>query len=193
MLCNAKNINEKGMIKMNNYELIYPDLEHKEEVLAMLEEIRVVDAGLRWQYSGMSSLEKYDNYEDWLKKVMQESTGQNLAPDRVPASTYIMINKDNNKVVGIVNIRHQLNEYLLNYAGHIGYSIRPSERQKGLGTLQLKLALEISKSLGIQKVLITCDTENEGSAKVIENCQGQLENIVPNGEFSTKRYWLNNN
>lgn len=190
MLCNAKNINEKGMIKMNNYELIYPDLEHKEEVLAMLEEIRVVDAGLRWQYSGMSSLEKYDNYEDWLKKVMQESTGQNLAPDRVPASTYIMINKDDDKVVGIVNIRHQLNDYLLNYGGHIGYSIRPSERQKGLGTLQLKLALEISKSLGIKKVLITCDTENEGSAKVIENCQGQLENIVSNGEYFTKRYWI---
>lgn len=190
MLYNAKNINEKGMITMNNYELIYPDLEHKEEVLAMLEEIRVADDGLRWQYSGMSSLEEYESYEDWVKKVMQESTGKNLAQNRVPASTYIMINKDNNKVVGIVNIRHQLNEYLLNYGGHIGYSVRPKERQKGLGTHQLKLALEKSKSLGIQKVLITCDTENEGSAKVIENCQGQLENIVPKDDFFTKRYWI---
>lgn len=182
------------MIKMNNYELVYPKVEHKEEMLAMLEEVQLVDAGTRWQYSGMSSLEEYSvsNYEKWVEKVMKESTGKDLEPDRVAASTYIMINKDNNKVVGIVNIRHELNEYLLNYGGHIGYSIRPSERQKGLGTLQLQLALEKTKNLGIDRVLITCDTENIGSAKTIEKCQGQLENIVPKKEYFTKRYWIHN-
>lgn len=177
---------------MNKFELVFPSIEYKEEILAMLEEIKKIDAGTIWQYSGMSSLEEYSDYEEWVDKVMKESTGEDLNPGRVAASTYVLVNKDNNRVVGIINIRHELNEYLLNYGGHIGYSIRPSERQKGLGTIQLQLALEKCKNLGIEKVLVTCDTENIGSAKTIEKCQGQLENIVPKESYFTKRYWIYN-
>lgn len=176
---------------MNEYELVFPTLEHKNEVLNMLEEVKITDADKRWQYAGMSSLEEL-TYEEWQTKVMKESTGKNLESGRVAASTYIMVNKNNERVVGIVNIRHELNDYLLNFGGHIGYSIRPLERQKGLGTIQLNLALEKAKDLGIKKVLVTCDTENIGSSKTIEKCHGKLENIVPKDKYFTKRYWIDN-
>ena len=89
-------------------------------------------------------------------------------------------------------MRHDLTEYLLNYGGHIGYSIRPSARLKGYGTEGLKLGLKEAKNLGISKVLITCNIKNMGSSKVIENCGGVLENIVtcPKGNV-IKRYWIN--
>lgn len=53
--------------------------------------------------------------------------------------------KSDNRILGIINIRHALNDYLLTYGGHIGYSIRPSERQKGYGKIQLLLALKNAK------------------------------------------------
>jgi predicted acetyltransferase len=177
---------------MNEYELISPRLEDKEELLKMIEEIKIVDEGKRWQYAGTSSLEKL-KYEEWLEKVTKESIGKELAPNRVPASTFILVRNSDNKVVGIINIRHELNDYLLNFGGHIGYSIRPSERRKGLGTLQLEKALKIAKELNISRVLLTCDSENIGSAKTIEKCQGKLENFITKADGSIlKRYWINN-
>ena len=176
---------------MNEYELISPRLEDKEELLKMIEEIKIVDEGKRWQYAGTSSLEKL-KYEEWLEKVTKESIGKELAPNRVSASTFILLRNSDNKVVGIINIRHEVNDYLLNFGGHIGYSIRPSERRKGLGTLQLEKALKVAKELNISRVLLTCDSENIGSAKTIEKCQGKLENSIttPDG-YILKRYWIN--
>ena len=77
-------------------------------------------------------------------------------------------------MVGAVNIRHKLNEYLLQYGGHIGDGIRPGERGKGYATRMIGLALEECKKLGIRKVLMVCDKENIGSAKSILKNGGSL-------------------
>ena len=109
----------------------------------------------------------------------------------VPGSTFFALDVDRNIFVGAVNIRHYLNENLLNYGGHIGDGIRPSERRKGFGTEMIRLALLEAKKLGIDKVLMTCDKNNIGSRKTITNNGGVLENEVrqPDGEI-LQRYWI---
>ncbi len=92
----------------------------------------------------------------------------------------------------MLNLRHYLNDYLEQFGGHIGYSVRKSERQKGYATEMLSLALGEAKKLGLSRVLVTCDRENTGSAKTILNNGGVLENEVfdPNDGTVTQRYWI---
>jgi len=107
----------------------------------------------------------------------------------VPSSIYFLMDED--KIIyGAIDIRHELNDYLLRYGGHIGYGIRPSQRRKGYASQMLTLALPIAKELGINKALITCDKSNVGSAKTIMNNGGILENEVINGDEITQRYWI---
>ena len=105
-------------------------------------------------------------------------------------NTYLAID-ETNKLVGMIDIRHKLNEYLLNYGGHIGYSVRKSERRKGYATEMLKLALEKCKELNIKRVLITCDKNNIASACTILKNGGEFENEIIDGHEVTQRYWIN--
>lgn len=110
---------------------------------------------------------------------------------RVPDSTFFALDTDRNIFVGAVNIRHYLTEELLFTGGHIGDGVRPSERRKGVATKMIGLALDECRKLGIDRVLITCDKDNIGSAKSIINNGGVLENEVVNedGELE-QRYWI---
>ena len=108
----------------------------------------------------------------------------------VPDSTFFCLDEERNILVGAVNIRHYLNDYLLMYGGHIGDGIRPSERRKGYGTAMIALALEECKKLGIEKALMVCDKTNAGSAKTILNNGGVLENeVIEEGKLK-QRYWI---
>lgn len=107
----------------------------------------------------------------------------------VPSSIYFLVDED--KIIyGAIDIRHDLNDYLSQYGGHIGYGVRPSQRRKGYASQMLTLALPIAKELGINNALITCDKNNTGSAKTIINNGGILENEVINGDEITQRYWI---
>jgi predicted acetyltransferase len=100
-----------------------------------------------------------------------------------------MINESNH-ILGVVHIRHRLNEYLLFRGGHIGYAIRPSERRKGYATKLLSLALMVCKTMHIEKVLVTCAKNNIGSAKTIIKNGGILYSEgIDNGELF-QRYWI---
>lgn len=98
-------------------------------------------------------------------------------------------------MVGICNIRHDLNqEFLQNIAGHIGYSIKPSERRKGYAREQLRLALLEAQKLGLSQVLVTAADWNIGSQKTILANGGVYENTYydkANNE-NMKRYWIDN-
>ena len=111
--------------------------------------------------------------------------------DKVPDSVFFLLDIDKNRLIGAVNIRHYLNDYLLKYAGHIGDGIRPSERNKGYGTKMIALALAECKKLSISKVLMVCDKDNVASAKTIINNGGVLENefVDENGRVE-QRYWI---
>ena len=85
-----------------------------------------------------------------------------------------------------------MNDDLKQYGGHIGYGIRFSEWNKGYGTLMLRLALEKAKALGITSALITCNDDNYGSAKVMENngfmLQDKIQNMINGKPITTRRY-----
>ena len=108
----------------------------------------------------------------------------------VPATTLFCLDEERNIFVGAVDIRHYLNEALLKTGGHIGDGVRPSERRKGIATKMIRLALDECKKLGIDRVLMTCDDTNTGSAKSIENNGGKLENKVEDGDKLVRRYWI---
>lgn len=172
--------------------LVFPTIEYEQQAKELIEETIKLDNENPDKWAGFSRLQEYDDYKEWLQVIINELDKNKLAPGRVTATTYFTVRKSDNRILGIINIRHELNDYLLNFGGHIGYSIRPTERRKGYGNKQLKLGLEKCLNLEIKKVLITCREANMGSAKTIESCNGKLENIVfhPNEEENFKRYWI---
>ena len=129
------------------------------------------------------------DYKTWLQRTYIIENKDTCPMPIVPAHTYFLV-QENKRIIGAVNIRHYLNDYLFNFGGHIGYGVRPSERKKGYASLMLSMALPIAKELGISKALITCDRNNAGSAKTIIKNGGVLENeVVEDGEV-TQRYWI---
>jgi predicted acetyltransferase len=94
--------------------------------------------------------------------------------------------------IGRVSLRHELNAQLREFGGHIGYEIRPSRRREGNGTLGLRLVLSEARELGLDRVMITCDTTNIGSRKIIAANGGVLEDIIQNDfrDVPTMRWWI---
>lgn len=130
------------------------------------------------------------SYESFLNITKAFAKGENLEQDLVPATRYFLVNEIG-RIIGVINIRHYLNEDLLRLGGHIGYSTRPSERGHGYAKKALSLALEKCRKMGLEKVLITCDRRNIASAKVIQGNGGTIENEIKeeNGNI-VQRYWI---
>lgn len=128
----------------------------------------------------------YDDFDYYLNNLETSEPKDGLVPD----STFFCLDEERNIIVGAVNIRHYLNDYLLAHGGHIGDGIRPSERRKGYATQMIQLALEECKILGINKVLMVCDKDNIASAKSIIKNGGILENEVIENGVIEQRYWI---
>ena len=164
-----------------------PTIEDKQIILDYKQEFEKNNDYL----AGSGSLNLFDNFEDWFKKVQNDLSKETCGEGRVPATQYLTIRKTDNKLVGMLQIRHSLNEYLLNFGGHIGDSVRPTERNKGYATKQINLALQECKRLGLNKVLITCNKNNIASAKTIIKNGGVLENELQKSEGEIfQRYWI---
>ena len=129
----------------------------------------------------------YHDFEPYLDSLeITESTGT-LVPD----STFFCLDTDQNRFVGAVNIRHQLNDALLRSGGHIGDGVRLSQRRKGIATQMIALALDECRKLGIPRVLMVCNKSNIGSAKSIQRNGGVLENeLVLEDGAVIQRYWI---
>jgi len=165
------------MIKLS---FVIPAPEHKS---AAMEFRREWGAG---HIDGSRGLHNYEVYEDWLCSLSKTTPGQ------VPSTTYFGV--CDNKIVGIIDIRHYLSESLLLRGGHIGYGVRPSERRKGYAAKMLALALGECKHLGITDALLTCGKENTASARTIERNGGVLENEFTDAAGGVDlRYWINVN
>jgi predicted acetyltransferase len=102
----------------------------------------------------------------------------------VPA-TYLWY-VDGAAFLGRLSIRHRLTPWLRDYGGHIGYDVRPSARRRGHATAMLREALPWCVDLGIDPVLVTCDTDNIASRKVIEHSGGTLEDE----RHGKLRFWV---
>ena len=162
-------------------ELRRPTLAEKEAVLNMMAEFEKSQSA---HDGGFWDTENFV-YEEWLETNMQKEMGIGLPENRVPSIQFVLFDKSGH-ALGFLNLRLRLNEGLLNYAGHIGYSIRPSERGKGYAKESLRQGLQIAKGKNIKRALVTCSTENPASRAVILANGGELEDVL-NG---TERYWI---
>ena len=162
-------------------ELRRPTLADKETILNMMTEFEEAQSA---HDGGFWDAENFD-YEEWLETNLNKEMGINLPENRVPSIQFVLFDESGH-ALGFLNLRLRLNEGLLNYAGHIGYSIRPSERGKGYAKESLRQGLQIAKEKNIHWALVTCSTENPASRAVILANGGELED-VRNG---TERYWI---
>lgn len=156
---------------MDELFLEFPGKKHKQDARAYLREF--IDSGSA--INGMGWLDKYEDYDEWLSMTTDYHKGINLDNNHVQSSEYFLVRKKDYKIVGMVNIRHRLSEFLIERGyGHIGYGIRPCERKKGYATEQLRLALKKCAELGIKQVHVGCDEDNIGSKRTIEKNGGRL-------------------
>ena len=129
----------------------------------------------------------YHDFDYYLDNLEISEPRDGMVPD----SVFFLFDAERNILLGAVNIRHYLSDYLLKYGGHIGDGIRPSERGKGYATEMIRLSLLECRKCGINRVLMVCDKSNVASAKTIIKNGGILENeIVDNSGEILQRYWI---
>ena len=168
--------------------LIEPTMEYDREILDFRQAF--LDAGCPMDGSG--SLLRCASTREWLDRMEAGKDPAAVAPGRVPATQYVCVRETDGAVVGVLQIRHFLNEALEQFAGHVGYSVRPDERRKGYGTRMLHDALPLCRSFGIKRALVCCRLDNEASRGVILNNGGVFDGTVwaPDRARWIERYWI---
>lgn len=173
---------------MERIDLRVPTAEDEAAALAYLKEHR--DQGEE-ELNGTGGLTYLPDYAAFLQKIQDDLDYDHIRPGRVPASTFFGVRESDQKIVGMINIRHRLNDALLARGGHIGYGVRPSERQKGYASQMLMRALDFCRSLGLGRVLVCCNKDNKASAGVITHCGGVLEDERIDTDGSVfLRFWI---
>lgn len=165
---------------MKMLRLVVPDTEHEAAVMDFRQEFLMANE----RVSGGVGLEQADSYENWLRQEYVPHYG------KVDEKVFLVFNQENT-LVGISDIRLQMNDFIRNFAGQIGYSVRPSQRKKGYASEILRLTLQQAALNGFSNILLTCNEPNIASAKVIEKNGGVLEKIIPHPGFpDVKRYYI---
>ena len=178
---------------MERFYLEEPSLERKDEIIEYLDEFVKYNSNI----NGTGSLDKiYDGYtfEETLERCLTLKHAEYAKSiNRVPGKTFLLIRKNDNKIVGTINIRWNLSEKMLKFGGHIGYGIRPTERRKGYNKIQLYLVLLEAQKLNLDKVMLDCSVDNLGSDKTIKALGGILERreLDESDNTMTNVYWIN--
>ena len=171
---------------MDKIILVKPDLSYADEIIKYKEESLAESPII----NGSAGLDRFSSIEVWIEELKKRSCENTVPKGLVPSSTYLAVREKDNYIVGMIDIRHYLNEYLTQVGGNIGYGVRKTERNKGYAKQMLKLALEKCKDLKIKKVLITCDEDNIASEKVILSANAKLEDIRNVDGENKKRFWI---
>lgn len=167
-------------------ELIQPTDALREEFVAFRAEF-----SLNEDIPGLASM-KTGDFDADVRNALNRAKGIGLADGWVPAHTFWLV-RNKRTILGVLQLRHSLTPFLESEGGHIGYSVRPSERGKGYASRMLAMGLDEARHLGMKRVLITCDQKNVASARVIQKNGGRLENEVPScqpGREITQRYLI---
>ena len=171
-------------MQMDGIRLVLPDERLLDEAAAYKAEFEA--CGDSMDGSGML---RSQSPEEWLVTCRRLLCEKTCPEGFVPATQYVCVNGEGH-ILGMIDLRHRLNDYLAEIGGHIGYSVRPSERRKGYATRMLAMVLEEARKRGMPRVLVTCDEDNEASRRTIERNGGMFECLTRDDDDVVRRYWI---
>jgi len=174
---------------MNDVVLVLPTKKHESKANEFKKEFFKYGEKV---INGSGLLDQLE-YKEWLEHTERYRKAETAGDDWVPSTTFLAVRKEDGKIVGIIDIRHHIQHpFLLEYGGHIGYAVRPTERRKGYASKILGLALEYARAIGLDKVMLGCYTDNEGSIKTIQKYGGKLAEEKPYSDGKQMYiYWIN--
>lgn len=180
---------------MEKFYLEIPSVERKNEIIDYIKEFAIYHSDT----NGMGALDKilegytFEQALDMCLKLQDEVYAKKLG--RCQSKTFLLIRKDDDRIVGAINVRWNLIESMKEFGGNIGYGIRPTERRKGYNKINLYLALIEAYKLGLEEVILDCDVNNLGSVKTLEALNGKLKKtaIDPYDGVLTSVYWFDVN
>jgi predicted acetyltransferase len=169
-------------------ELVVPTVELRESWLDSLKEW----GGAHQDGAGLGEgdeVESPEGFARWVERLRRQAVHSiPVDPGRVHASYWWIV--EDETYLGAISLRHELNDFLLDAGGHIGYGVRPSARRRGLATWALGETLDRARELGLTRVLVTCEDSNVASARTIEGNGGVLEDVRTTTLGLTRRYWI---
>ena len=172
-----------------NVILVKPDASYREEIASYRKEMLLAGSSM----DGTGALRRMQDPMEWLEYNAIMEHPDTVPKNKVPATQFVLTDPESRRIYGMLQIRHDLNEYLRKFAGHIGYSVRPTERRKGYAKKMLRLALTYCKeTLGLQRVMVSCLVENEASRRTILACGGVFEEKVYEHmeHVWLEKYWI---
>lgn len=177
---------------MEKFYFERPSIERKKEIIEYLNEFIEYKSDINGTGSLYKIFEGF-TFEQALDRCLNMECSEYAEKlGRCPGKTLLLIRKGDDKIVGTINIRWNLSQAMLNFGGHIGYSIRPTERRKGYNKINLYLGMIEARKIGLERVMLDCSVDNLGSDRTLKALGGSLErtDIDPSDGTLTNVYWF---
>ncbi len=169
-------------------ELIKPSILHEKEIIAYKQEMLDANSSV----DGTGPLVRMSSIAQWLDFNKKQENKDTVSENLVVSEQFIYVRQSDGKIVGMIHFRHYFNDFLREYGGHIGYSVRPGERRKGYAKQMLADCLKVCKAQGLEDVMISCKQGNEGSKRTILANGGVYDRTVycDRDNVYLERYWI---
>ncbi len=170
--------------------LLKPTIEYEDDIWKFRQEI--LESDDKDKFAGCQDLEECSSAKEWIERSRLMEDDKKCPAERVPSNVYIAVRNFDNRIVGIIDLRHHINHPVLGlWGGHMGYYVRPNERKKGYATEMVRQNLQKCREIGIDRVMITCYAGNFASERVITANGGIYEKDVSVDGDVIKRFWVN--